>query len=81
MATDSFAHHGIFAHQHHSLATQRQTDGLHLFGAYVVGTHNETSWVVIQKLLITRFQLNQESKVEMATAHVHLRILTMIFIK
>ena len=51
MAADGFAHHGVFAHQHHSLATQGQTDGLHLLGAHIVCPHNETFWIVIQKLL------------------------------
>lgn len=51
VATDGFAHHGVLAHQHHSLVSQRQTDGLHLLGADIVCTHNEAFWIVIQKLL------------------------------
>lgn len=51
MATNGFAHHGVFSHQHHSLLPQRQTDGLHLLGAHIVCTHNEAFWKVIQELL------------------------------
>lgn len=51
MATNGFAHHGVFAHQHHSFATQEQTDALHLLGADIVCTHNEAFWIVIQELL------------------------------
>lgn len=51
MATDGFAHHGVFTHQHHSLPTQGQTDGLHLLGAHIVCSHDEAFWIVIQKLL------------------------------
>lgn len=51
MATDGFAHHGVFTHEDHGLFPQRQTNSLHLLGAHVVCAHDETFWVVIQKLL------------------------------
>ena len=51
MSTDGFAHHGVFTHEHDCLSAQRQTDGLHLLGANVVGADDETFWVVVQKLL------------------------------
>lgn len=51
VATNSFAHHGVFTHQDHSLLPQRQTDRLHLLGADIVCAHNEAFWIVIQKLL------------------------------
>lgn len=51
VATDGFAHHGVFTHEHHGLLPQRQTDGLHLLGAHVVCAHDEAFWVIIQKLL------------------------------
>ena len=51
VAADGFAHHGVFTHEHHSLPTQGQTDGLHLLGAHIVGADNETFGIVIQQLL------------------------------
>lgn len=51
MATNGFAHHGVFAHQDHSLVTKGQADGLHLLGAHVVRSHYEAFWIIIQKLL------------------------------
>uniref|UniRef100_A0A0E9XLH0 Uncharacterized protein n=1 Tax=Anguilla anguilla TaxID=7936 RepID=A0A0E9XLH0_ANGAN len=50
MATDGLAHHGVLAHQHHSLCTQGEADGLHLLGAHIVGPHNEALGVLIQEL-------------------------------
>lgn len=61
VATDGFAHHGVFAHQYHSLVSQRQTDGLHLLGADIVCTHNEAFWIVIQKLLQVK-KINYQHK-------------------
>lgn len=51
VAADGFAHHGVFTHEHHSLPTQRETNGLHLLRAHIVCTHNEAFGVVIQQLL------------------------------
>ena len=58
MSTDGFAHHGVFTHEHDCLSAQRQTDGLHLLGANVVGADDETFWVVVQKLLQKKVHYN-----------------------
>lgn len=57
VATDGFAHHGVFTHQHHSLATEGQTDGLHLLGAHIICPDNEAFGIVIQELLQTAIQI------------------------
>lgn len=50
---NGFAHHGVLAHQDHSLLPEGQTDGLHLLGAHVVCTHDEAFWIIVQKFLKT----------------------------
>lgn len=50
MAPDGLAHHGVLAHQHHSLAPQGHADLLHLLGAHIVCSHDEAFWVVVQEL-------------------------------
>lgn len=57
MTTNGFAHHGVLAHQHYSLVSQRHTDGLHLLGAHIVCSHDEAFWIVIQKLLRSKTTL------------------------
>lgn len=51
MSADGFTHHGVFAHQDHSLLPKRKPNGLHLLGAHVVRTHNEAFWIIVQKFL------------------------------
>lgn len=51
VTTNGFPHHGILAHEDNSSSSQAHTNLLHLLGAHIVGTHDETFWVIIQELL------------------------------
>lgn len=51
MVLDSFAHHGVLAHEHNAATSQGDTDLLHLSRTDIVCTHNETFWVLIEQLL------------------------------
>lgn len=51
MSTYGFSHHGVLAHQDHSLFPKRKANGLHLLGADIVRTHNEAFWIIVQKFL------------------------------
>lgn len=62
MTTNSFAHHCVLPHQHNSLPTQGHSDLLHLLGAHVVCSHNETFWVIIQQLLQQEKHCNYTKK-------------------
>lgn len=54
MSADGFTHHGVLAHQDHSLVPEGQPDGLHLLGADIVRTHNEAFGIIVQKFLKTK---------------------------
>lgn len=54
MSTDGFTHHGVFAHQDHSLVPKGKSNGLHLLGADIVRTHNEAFGIIVQKFLKTK---------------------------
>jgi hypothetical protein len=45
------ADHGVLSHQDNSLATESDTDLVHLLGADIVDTDNEDGAVLIEKLL------------------------------
>lgn len=47
MVSDSFTHHGVLAHEDDAVATEGDTDLLHLLRAHIVCTHDETFWVLI----------------------------------
>ena len=51
MTSDGFPHHSVLSHKYDSHTSQTHSDLLHLFRANIVCTHDETLWVVIQKLL------------------------------
>lgn len=51
VTTNCFSHHSVFPHQYNSVPTKGHTYLLHLLGADIVGTHDETFWVIVQKLL------------------------------
>lgn len=56
MTTYSFPGHSIFTDKNHSHATERHTDHLHLFGASIVSTDNETLGTNILQLKLTQLQ-------------------------
>merc|ERR550534_1232405 len=49
MAADSLPHHGVFAHEDHSLTPEGNTDLLHLLGANIVSAHDEALGVLIKE--------------------------------
>merc|ERR1740116_475484 len=49
MATDGLPHHGVLAHEDHSLTPQGNTDLLHLLGADIVSAHDEALGVLIEE--------------------------------
>ena len=51
MTSDGFPHHSVLSHKYNSHTSQTHSDLLHLFRANIVCAHDETLWVVIQKLL------------------------------
>jgi hypothetical protein len=51
MATDSFTHHGVLAHEHNGSSTETHTDLLHLLRADIVCADHKTFGVIIQELL------------------------------
>ena len=50
VSSDGLAHHGVLAHEHDSTPTQGHADLLHLLGAHIIGTHDETTAVFIKQL-------------------------------
>lgn len=47
MHLDGLAHHGVHAHQNHTLSLQGHVDLLHLLGTYIICSHNEAFRVII----------------------------------
>ena len=50
MAPDGLAHHRVLAHQHDSLAPQRNPDLLHLLGADIVRADDEAFGILVEQL-------------------------------
>ena len=57
MTPDSFANHGILAHEDDGMSSKRATNLLKLLGSDIVGTHDEAFRVFIKKLLLTRVKI------------------------
>lgn len=51
LVTDSFANHGVLTHENYSLATESNTDLLHLIGSDIVSVNDEDLGVIVEKLV------------------------------
>jgi hypothetical protein len=54
MTPDSLANHGILAHEDDGMSSKRATNLLQLFGSDIVGTHDKTFRVFVEKLLFDK---------------------------